>query len=159
MLIYIFFEPLKIKQQEFTDIPLLVIDNFVMYELQSGGLKTIMAGTKSFRYANRYTVDDVNFTDNAKEYISNMQANNGVYKNNIIDLKGDVVYKREDGLTFKSDTLIYNTKSSIAQTQDEYLAYRNQNSMHGVSFVYNALNNTMKSKNVTVKYQLKESEI
>lgn len=159
MLIYIFFQPLKIKQQEFDDVPLLTMGNFVMYELQRTGLQTIMAGTKALRYTERYIVNDVNFTDNSKEFMSNMQADNGIYKNNIVDLKGNVVYKREDGLTFESDTLNYDTKNSIAQTKDDYLAHRDKNSMKGASFIYDSINNTMKSKQVTVKYQLKESKI
>ena len=159
MLIYIFFQPLKIKQQEFDDVPLLTMGNFVMYELQRTGLQTIMAGTKALRYTERYIVNDVNFTDNSKEFMSNMQADNGIYKNNIVDLKGNVVYKREDGLTFKSNTLNYNTINAIAKTQDDYLAHRDKNSMRGASFVYDSINNTMKSKQVTVKYQLKESKI
>lgn len=159
MLIYILFQPLKIKQQEFGDVPLLTMGNFVMYELESTGLQTIMAGSKALRYTERYIVDDVNFTDNSKEFISNIQADNGIYKNNIIDLKGNVLYEREDGLTFESDTLNYNTKNSIAQTQDDYLVHRDKNSMRGTSFVYDLINNTMKSKQVTVQYQLKESKI
>ncbi|MBL1243927.1 MAG: LPS export ABC transporter periplasmic protein LptC [Sulfurimonas sp.] len=159
MLIYIFFQPLKIKQQEFDDVPLLTMGNFVMYELQSTGLQTIMAGTKALRYTERYIVNDVNFTDNSKEFMSNMQADNGIYKDNIVDLKGNVVYKREDGLTFKSDTLNYNTINAIAKTQDDYLAYRNKNSMRGASFVYDSINNTMSSEKVIVKYQLEESKI
>ncbi|SFV50340.1 hypothetical protein MNB_SM-4-1306 [hydrothermal vent metagenome] len=86
MLIYILFQPLKIKQQEFGDVPLLTMGNFVMYELQSTGLQTIMAGTKA-------------------------------------------------------------------------LTHRDKNSIRGASFIYDSINNTMKSKQVTVKYQLKESKI
>ncbi|MDF1876923.1 LPS export ABC transporter periplasmic protein LptC [Sulfurimonas sp. SAG-AH-194-L11] len=159
MLIYIFFQPLKIKEQEFKDVPLLVMDNFTMYELQSSGLQTNMSGSNALRYSDRYIIKNINFTDNSKEFISNMQANSGVYKDEIVDLRGEVMYTREDGLTFESDTLEYNTKSAIAQTNDDYIAYKGNNSMRGVSFIYDSLNNTMKSKKVVVKYQLKESKI
>jgi len=159
MLIYIFFQPLQIKQQKFVDVPLLNIGKFTMYELQSTGLKTTMMGTKALRYADRYIVDNVDFTDNAKTYISNMRAKNGIYKGTIVNLSGDVVYTREDGLSFESDTLKYNTLNKIAQTQDSYVAFMGKNSMRGSSFVYDSLNNKMKSKRVTVKYQLKESKI
>jgi len=159
MLIYIFFQPLKIKEQKFGEIALLTMDNFTMYELQTTGLQTIMAGTKSIRYTDRYIIDDINFTDNSKEYISNILADDGIYKNDIVDLKGNVIYKREDGLTFQSNTLHYNTKTKIAQTQDKYIAYKSTNSMKGTSFVFDSANEIMKSKEVTVIYQLKESKI
>ncbi len=159
MLIYIFFQPLKINQQEFKDTPSLQVENFVLYELDTTGLQTLMLGTKALRYSDRYIVEDVNFTDNSTVHISNMKASKGIYKNSIVNLVGNVVYVRDDGLTFKSPTLNYNTKSSIAQTQDKYLAYKGKNSMRGSSFVYDSLKETMKAKNVTVKYQLEESSI
>jgi len=159
MLIYVLFEPLKVKEQQFVDVPLLKIDNFVMYELDKTGLQTLMSGTKALRYSNRYIVNDIDFTDNSQLHISNMLAKKGIYKNDIVDLVGDVVYTRDDGLIFKSPTLTYNTKSSIAQTQSKFVAHKGKNSMNGSSFVYDSLKETMKSKNVAVKYQLKESNI
>jgi len=159
MLIYLLFEPLKIQKQQFGDVPLLKIDHFVMYELDEAGLRTLMSGAKAFRYTNRYIVDNIDFTDNSKEYISNMRAKKGIYKGNTVDLMGDVVYTRDDGLSFESNTLSYNTKSSIVQTKDNYFAYRGNSDMCGSSFLYNSLKETMKSKNVVVRYQLKESNI
>lgn len=152
MLIYFLFQPLKIKEQEFVDVPLLKIDNFVMYKLDTTGLQTLMSGTEALRYANRYIVSNVDFTDNSQEYISNIKALKGVYKNSVVDLAGDVVYIRDDGLTFKSPTLSYNTKNSIAQTKDNFIAYKDKNSISGSSFVYDSIKDTMKSKNVVMKY-------
>jgi len=65
--IYIFFKPLNIKQQAFVDVPLFELKNFMMYELDTKGLRTIMLGNSATRYSNRYTVQDIDYTDNEKD--------------------------------------------------------------------------------------------
>jgi len=80
MTIYIFFKPLDIKQQTFVDVPVLEISSFTLFELDTNKLRTIMNGDKAIRYADRYTVSNINFTDNSKKYIANMKANKGIYK-------------------------------------------------------------------------------
>jgi len=153
-MIFVLFKPLSIKQREFVDVPLLEIGNFVMYELNNMGLETFMTGSKMFRYSDRYTVNHIDFTDDSKGHISNMKANSGLYKDNIVDLKGDISYVREDGLAFESQTMTYNTKTSIAKTESDYVAFRGKSTMKGSSLEYNSLLNKIKSSNVEVNYQL-----
>ena len=157
-MIFFLFKPLQIKEKNFGEIPLLDMNEFVMYELDNQGLHTLMAGKKALRYKDRYVVDYVDFTDNSKEYISNMKADKGLYKNDIVDLEGNVFYVREDGLSFESPTMKYNTKSSVATTKDNYVAYRDQNKMRGTSLEYNSLLKKMKSKKVTINYQIAEEK-
>jgi len=153
-MIFILFKPLNIKEREFVDVPLLEIGEFVMYELNKMGLETFMTGDKMLRYSDRYTVNHIDFTDDSKGHISNMKANSGLYKDDIVDLKGDISYVREDGLAFESQTMTYNTKTSIAKTQSEYVAFRGKSTMRGSSLEYNSLLNKIKSSNVEVNYQL-----
>ena len=156
LMILLLFKPLKIKEQEFIDIPLLEMSKFIMYELNAKGLQTFMAGSKSLRYKDRYVVSEIDFTDNSKQFISNMKADSGIYKNDVMDLKGNIIYIREDGLEIKSKSLQYNTKSSVAKTDDTFVLYMKESSMNGSSIVYNSLNKTLESKNVTITYNLQE---
>jgi len=155
-MIFFLFKPLHIKQQEFVDVPLLNMHNFVMYELDTKGLQTLMSGNQALRYKDRYVMNSIDFTDNGKEFIANMKADHALYKNNIVNLDGKVIYVREDGLTFKTPSLAYNTKTSIATSKDVYKAYRDNSVVHGKTLEYNAKLDTFNSKNVTVKYQLEE---
>ena len=157
-MILVLFKPLEIKEQAFVDIPLLEMSKFIMYELDTTGLQTFMAGNKSLRYANRYVVDEIDFTDNSKKFISNMKADLGVYKNSNIKLKGNIIYIREDGLEIKSKSMMYNTKTSVAKTDEEFEAYMGDNSMNGSSIIYNSEKKYLKSKNVTMTYKLQESK-
>lgn len=157
-MIFFLFKPLSIKEQSFTDVPLFEVGLFTIYEINTFGLDSILLGTKATRYVDRYDMDNVNFTDNTQKYIANIKANNGVYKNDIITLKQDVIYNREDGLSFSSDEAIYNKKNSIVKTNHKYVAYSGKNKLVGSSLVYNNLKNRTKSKNITVTYQLREKK-
>jgi LPS export ABC transporter protein LptC len=155
-MILFLFKPLNIKQRDYKEIPLLDVDTFVMYELNNQGLDTMMSGEKALRFKDRYVFDFIDFTDNAKKYIANMKANSGVYKNDIIDLEGDIVYVREDGLSFETQKMSYNTKTSIVKTNDPYVAYMDKDKMEGTSLIYNSLTKELYSKNVTMIYQINE---
>ena len=154
--IFFVFKPLDIKEQSFTNVPLFEVSSFTIYEINTLGLDSILLGTKGTRYADRYDIDNINFTDNTKKYIANVKANNGIYKDDIITLQQDVIYNREDGLSFSSDEAIYNKKNGILKTNYQYVAYRGENKIVGSSLTYNNLKNTIKSKNTIVTYQLRE---
>jgi len=160
IVIYVAFKPLDIKQQEFGEIPLFELSSFTIHELSPDGLVTVMKGSEAVRFKNRYKVEDINYTDNSEKYRANMKANLGIYKDKseVLNLKGNIVYVREDGLTFKTRKLTYNQKTSIAKTNTKYIMDRNGNEVRGSSLVYNNALERMKSKNITVKYQLKEEK-
>ncbi len=150
------FQPLKIKKQKFVDVPLLDMNTFIMYELNNTGLLTLMSGEKALRYKDRYVVNKIDFTDNSRQFISNMKADLGIYKNSIIDLSGDVTYIREDGLEIASQQIVYNRKNSIAKSDKIFTANLGKNDIEGSSVMYDAKNRRVKSKNVTIKYDLQE---
>lgn len=150
------FKPMKIKQQHFKDVPLFELSDFTMYELNPKGLTALLHGSKGTRYADRYTVKNMDYTDNSKKYIANMISDFGVYKNDIVKLTGHVVYVREDGLTFKSEKVTYNKKTADAISNTKYIAYLNDNIVTGSYIRYNNVSRKIYSKNVIAKYQLKE---
>lgn len=150
------FKPMEIKEQPSGDVPLFSITSFVMYELDVKGLITTMNGTTATRYRDRYTVEGIDYTDSSKEYIANMKSKNGIYKDDVVYLEGDIVYKREDGLTFETQKATYDKKASIANAEGEYLLYRGENRVVGRGLHYNSAQETINSKDVTAKYQIEE---
>ena len=158
MLIFFGFTPMDYKQKIPGDIPLLEMTNFEMHELDTEGLQTIMVGDVALRFKDRYVVEKIDFTDATKNLISNMKANHGIYKGNVVDLKGNVVYYREDGIALETETLNYNTVTAIAQTNDKYVAFQDQNTMYGTSMIYDTLIGKMDSKNVLINYKLSEKK-
>ena len=148
---------MHIKQQAFVDVPLFELKDFTMYELDQKGLRTIMLGRTATRYSNRYRVENIDYTDNEKkEYIANMKAKQGIYKNNIVTLDGNVTYVRDDGLTFKTQKAIYNKRTSNVVSDVGYVAYLNDSIVRGSYIRYNNKKNRIFSKNIRAKIELQE---
>jgi len=156
VMILFLFKPLDITQQKFNDVPLFSISYFRMHELNSKGLITLMNGDTATKYKDRYTVDKMNYTDKSRKYLANMQSNSGIYKDDIVYLDGDIVYTREDGLTFETQKAVYDKKTTIATTEGDYVLYKGSNMVKGEELKYNNSLEIVKSKNVVVKYQLEE---
>jgi hypothetical protein len=157
MLIYINFEPLNIKQQKFDDVPIFELKQFSMYEFNTDELETLMKGDIAIRYEDRYTLSNIDYTDNSKQIISNMKAKDGIYKDNIVTLSDDVVYNRADGLVFESQKIRYNKKSAIVVSPKEYTGLiDNKSKVSGSYLKYDVVKKKLYSKNILIKYQIED---
>ena len=156
-MIFVLFKPLNLKEQSFADVPIFELDFFTLHELDIFGLSTLMTGDGSVKYDDRYLVTNIDYTDNSREYIANMKADEGLYKDDAVALDGDITYIREDGLTFKADRAVYDKKTEIIQTDSEFTSFRSSNAINGSSLKYHNDSQKIEAKNVTIKYQLKES--
>jgi lipopolysaccharide assembly outer membrane protein LptD (OstA) len=156
-MILLLFKPLEIKQQISKEVPLFSISSFTMHELDSNGLVTLMNGKEATKYANRYTVQMMQYIDNSKKFMANMKANNGIYKDDIVYLDGDIIYTREDGLTFETQKAVYDKKTSIATADGDFVLYRDSNRITGEKLKYNNSLEKIESKNVNAVYQLQKS--
>ena len=112
-LIFVLFKPLNIKQQDFGEIPVFELVDFKLMELNEKGLTTVIKGNEGTRYIDRYLVNNIDYTDNTKKYLANMKAKKGIYRDGIIDLEGNIVYTREDGISFSTQKAIYNKETNI----------------------------------------------
>jgi LPS export ABC transporter protein LptC len=157
-MIFFLFEPMEIKQNKQEDIPLFEIENFLLHELQPSGLVTLMKGEEATKFATRYEVKKIDYTDNEKKVKANMRANFGVYQNEIVKLSGDILYSREDGFRFATQSASYNRKTSLAKTQDPYVAYMGLNRVQGEGLTYNNVKQKAFSKKVDALYYLQESK-
>ncbi len=156
MVIFFLFKPLDLKQQTFVDVPLFELKQFTLHEINAFGLTTLMTGNQATKYSNRYVVENMDYTDNSKKYIANMKAEHGVYKDDIIDLDGSIVYVREDGLTFETEKAEYNKKTNIVSTDTKYRAFRGVSIATGDSLKYYNILDKIESTNVVVNYKLGE---
>jgi len=156
LMILFLFKPLDIKQQKFGDVPLFNISVFTLYELNTKGLVTFINGSQATRYSDRDIIKDMDYTDNSKNFLVNMKADKGTVRDDDVHLVGDVVYYREDGLTFQTQEATYNKETSIAKADGKFVLNRNKNKITGTHLRYNNLQNTINSKNITVVYQLQK---
>ena len=129
-----------------------------MYELNPQGLKTFMLGSEAFRYADRYTVENIDHTDKSKAHISNMKANFGVYKNDKLDLDGNVTLVRDDGLSFETQKASYYKNKALFVTNTNYTLSQGKNIVRGTYLDHNNLTGKIHSKNINAKYYIKEDK-
>jgi len=115
-----------------------------------------MIGSAATRYSNRYTVEHIDYTDNEKEYIANMKADYGIYKDDIVTLNGNIRYLRDDGITFETQKAIYDKKSALITSDVGYVAHLNNSIIKGSYIRYNNKKNRIFSKNVQAEIQLQE---
>lgn len=155
--ILVSFKPRDMEAQKYGDLPLFNISLFTMYEFDTDGLRSIMSGQEGTRYEDRYTIKLMNYTDNTKEYVANMKSNSGIYTDDNVYLDGDVVYYRDDGLTFETQNAVYNKTTTILSTDGKFALYRGDNKFIGKKLKYNNSLNTIQSSDVSVVYQLEKS--
>jgi len=155
MVVFVFFKPMKLKQKITKEVANVETYAFVMHQLDTKGLVRIVKGKEAFVYKDRYNVKDIDYTDATKNKRINIKADDGIYKDRTIHLLGHVVYKREDGLVFKSQSLKYNEKTSIAKTDDKYVIYRDKDKINGISVLLDNKLDKIYSKDVDVVYDIK----
>ncbi|MDD2789336.1 MAG: LPS export ABC transporter periplasmic protein LptC [Sulfurimonas sp.] len=158
-MIFTLFKPLNIKTQDFVETPLLDIQTFTLYELDTVGITTLMHGESALRFDDRYVVAKIDYTDNAKKYRATMLADSGIYKDNIVNLSGNIVYNREDGLVFKTQKANYDRIAKVASSPTDYTAFMGKSSMKGTSLKYQSEDKKLESTKVNIVYQLKEEKL
>lgn len=156
--IFFLFKPLDHIEQKTDEIPMLELKDFKLSELSTKGLMSVTEGSEGIRYKNRYTVSNLDYIDNSREFISHIKSNDGLYKGADLFLNGDVEYEREDGISFKTQKAKYNEKTKIMKSLTKYVSYVGENRATGSYLEYNNETGISKSKNVTINYKLKERE-
>ena len=129
-----------------------------MYEFTSFGLQTYMLGASGTKYDDRFIVKDIDYTNKSPKYIANMHAQEGIYKNDIVILEGNVTYSRDNGFQFLTQKLVYNKKTSQAVSNVGYTAKIGKNVVSGSYIRYNNKLNKIYSKNIDAIYQLQEGK-
>ena len=155
-MIFLFFKPLALKKQDFVNVPQLELEHFTMYEFTPFGLQTYMLGTSGTKYDDKFVVKNVDYTDKSPKYMANMQADKGVYQNDIVALTGNVFYTRDSGFEFQTQKLVYNKKTAEAISDVGYTAFFGENIVKGSYIKYNNNLNRVYSKNIDATYQLQE---
>jgi hypothetical protein len=117
-----------------------------------------MTGESGTKYDDRFIVEDIDYIDKSPQYIANMQAKKGIYKDDVVLLENDVLYTRDSGFEFHTQKLHYDKKKALAISDVGYTAYLGKNSITGSYIRYNNKFNRVYSKNIDAIYQLQERE-
>ena len=159
--ILLFFKPTKMAEMthDGEEVPALELHNFTLYELDTHGLKDIMSGRKGYRYSKRLEIEDINYTDSTHTLRNNLLSDYGVYNNiDLITLKGNVRYHREDGMHFVTNKAIINQKKETIDTRGPFTLYKQADIVVGNDLYYDSKNGLTKAKDVTGIFELDEKE-
>ncbi len=152
--IFVFFKPLSIKQPSKKEIAQLELRDFTMYEFDTKKLVDIATGEKALRYKEKDLLYDFVFNDNTDDGLVSLSANKGKYQYDTIDLKGEVLYTKSDGVEFRSEHVFYNRKKGYAKSDVPYVAYMGKNSVKGRTLYYDLKKDLIRSKNIFAIYNI-----
>ncbi len=151
--IYIFFSPMKLPINKESKTAQLQLSHFTIYSLTTHGVQSVFSGTKGLKYGLKYIVSDVNYTDNSTKSLANITALHGVFKQPMIELDGNVLYKNISGLIFQSNEATYNQTSKVLRTQGKYISYKKNDKITGYKLMYDNKNKKATSKDIVAIYQ------
>jgi len=152
---YNYFTPNYTPSNDVGEIPKIELFGFTLYEISHKGIDHILEGKEGKKFDESYTVTSAKFSDNTKTLFQTIKSDNVDYRSDLIKLKGNVHYAREDGLEFRSNEGQYNTDTSVIQTEGGFVITQKSNRIDGKKLHYNNENDTVSADNVRVSYQLK----
>lgn len=152
---YNYFTPNYILSKDVGEVPKIELFSFTLYEISHKGIDHILEGKEGKKFDDRYAVTSAKFSDNTKTLFQTIESENVDYQSDIIKLKGNVHYAREDGLEFRSNEGKYNTDTAMIQTQGAFVITQKSNRIDGSTLLYDNKNNTVSADHVRVSYQLK----
>ncbi len=149
---------MDIAQQQPGEIAQLELKSFTVKEFDTERLKTVLSGSFGKRFADRYEVEDIDFTDATREHKQNITAKSGIYKDNVVTLQGSVLFRRDDGVTFGSELIVYDHNSTVARAIGAFRLQRGIESFTGENLVYDNANGDISAESIRGVYILKNME-
>ncbi|MDD5051188.1 MAG: LPS export ABC transporter periplasmic protein LptC [Sulfuricurvum sp.] len=151
---YGYFKPSYLVHQDAREVPKLELEAFTLYEISHKGVDHVLEAKNGKEFEDRYEVTSAKFSDNTKRLFQTVSADQAKYKDDLITLRGNVNFVREDGLKFVSDEGKYNTKSSLIHTEGPFVITQNHNRVEGTKLDYNTNQDTVNAYKVSGSYQL-----
>jgi hypothetical protein len=156
--IYIFYKPVDIKKYDNSDLALLELQDFKLYDISTKGLSMMLQGAYGKRYGDRYEINDVNYTNNAVNDYRHMSASLASYKEKMLYLNGNVIYRQGDAFTFSSDEAQYDEVTKSAYTTGKFNLQSSEGFFNGYGLEYNSLTQNIRAKNILATYHLNKEK-
>lgn len=151
---YGYFKPSYPVRPNNQEIPQIELTTFALYEISGKGIDHVLEGAEGKKFADRYEITSAKFSDNTQRLFQSVSGTAILYKDNIVDVNGDVYYHREDGLDFRSREAQYNTKSAVISTQGEFKITQNANYVNGKKLEFNTRSDAVSADEIRGSYQL-----
>ncbi len=154
--IYLFFRPMEVERPDDRELAQLDLRAFTVYELDKNGLIRMMYGDNGQRYKDRYEVRDISYTDSSNALTQDMTADYGTYRDEEMELKGNVIIRRSDATDVMSEFVSYDKSKNIVRSDGPFVMLRPDTRIDGEGLVYNMAEGHATAKKMTVNYTIPE---
>ncbi len=155
--IFVLFKPMDIETYDNNDTAMLELKAFQLYDIGSEGLRMMLQGSFGKRYRDCYEVYDINYSSKTDHEQQHMAAKAAVYRNHILYLSGDVVYKKGEDFVFRSDEAQYDENHHTAMTIGAFELKNNEGVFKGYELQYNSEADTIRAKTVSALYYISKA--
>lgn len=150
--VFLFFKPIKTAPTPTKEVAQLELINFTLYSMKPEGVENVLAGSLGQRFEDRYEVTNVTFSDATKSQMEVMHADRGLYREDRIDLSGNVTYRQEGGIEFQSEQAHYDLNDSVVTTPGAFVVTMNESRVDGERLYFQTKERHMKAENINATY-------
>ncbi|WP_200763900.1 LPS export ABC transporter periplasmic protein LptC [Nitrosophilus alvini] len=146
----LFMKPRVLEKKEAKSTAELVFKNFLILEIEQEGIKKNIIGQEGRKFADRYEIDKIKYFKKNGDF-EELTAKRGVYKNDIVRVFGDVVYKKGKDFIFKSQRAKYDTKKEIVSTDTKFTLITKSAVVNGRDLIYYRKRGKILAKKIDAK--------
>lgn len=161
--IVVYFLPIEknIKNKNKEDLPLVTFDKPMMYTIDEKNITRLAKAQSAKRYKNRDILINSDITlrnvNERKDYqLENLKALKIIKKNDILILKDNVVYTRDNFAEFSTAELYYDLKTKIAYNDTFFEGNYNNSVVLGQKLYIDTKISKFNSENVHFEIDLKK---
>lgn len=146
------FEPFGSSAGASEKMAQIELDKFALYEFNERGLEHFFEAEKGQKFENYYDIENGKFSSNSRSYFETIRSDYARYNEDSIHLKGNVLYEREDGLTFRSQDGEYNQNQSTIKTDHSFVITKGSSRVEGNHLFYDLENENVSADKVRGTY-------
>ena len=118
------------------------------HEINDKEVVSITNAKKVMRYNDRDEFFDVNTLLRRNGFINSLSANRGEKRGSVVYLSGDVRYVRDDGVTFRSNSVQYHQDTDVLKGFEPFTLTDVKSQTVGKSFVYDIKNKKIDAEKI-----------
>lgn len=153
-------EPYSIDfYKETKKIPSIVMKDVKNFDLTTNGISSIVTADEVKRYREYDEFLKINMLNKSQdEFIHEVSADKGKLKDKKFTLSQNVKYHRNDGVSLKSEEVIYIVDTKTLYSEVDFVLSNNRAKTYGNSFSYDIQNGTIDAQNIKAKIKQKAEE-
>jgi hypothetical protein len=152
LLIYFGFNPFVIDQKKLKDIPQLVFDTFVSYEIEGESLNVMLVGENAKRYDDRLIVRDFALYRESNNSVEGISAMHGVYEGKEVVLSENVQYSGPDDISLQMEKAKLDMNHNTLDIRVPFVLTQDETTFSGSSLFFNQNNAKIKAKDIRASF-------